>query len=253
MREGANATGPVARRGGGRDAGGDPFVIVRPGTLVVAVIAAAASVAVSISGGSAVVRAPDRPAARTAFADPLVRFPQDTASDVVSYSDHVALVTAVSEVERTDEVPPARAAAGEYDIYRRVTFHVDRLLWSHPGVREAPRELAAVWWGWTVAGGERTRLVASGATWVEVGSSYVMPIAWTGERFAPIQSLAVFPYDGTAVRPSESQHSALATELAGRSAAETAAAFARAVPDPAAVRHRDLLPDPRLDAATGRG
>lgn len=57
---------------------------------------------------------PPRVAPEPTFAETDAPFPSDTASDVVSYADHVALVTAVAEAEvvRTHRPPSVRTASG---------------------------------------------------------------------------------------------------------------------------------------------
>lgn len=171
-------------------------------------------------------------------------FPYKTASDIVSYADHVALVTAVSEREAPPPAAPEIGAPSD-TISRRVTFRVDDVLWSRAGAPVAPTKFTALWWGWLANG--RQPVVVDGAPWVFVGGRYLVPIAFDGKGFSPIQPFAVFRFDRGAVRL-EDQDTALARSLSGASRKAIAAIFAAAVPDPLAVRFADLLPGDRLNA-----
>lgn len=188
-----------------------------------------------------------RAAPEPTFAETDEPFPSDTASDVVSYADHVAIVTAVSQVEATPTALPSPGTQGEPAIPRRITFHVDRTLWSRADAPAAPTQLTALWWGWLVRDGKRVPFVIHGMPWVIVGAQYVMPIARHRGTFTPIQPFAVFRItDG--VIDLEEQDTPLARDLADLSPVAVTQVFARASPDPLAVRFRDLPPRTRLAA-----
>ncbi|HEU0130280.1 MAG TPA: hypothetical protein VFQ85_04725 [Mycobacteriales bacterium] len=72
------------------------------------------------------------------FAESDAPFPSDTAADVVSFADHVALVTAVAE-KAVPTTSPTASAAGSTAVARDVTFRVDRVLWSHRTCPRRPR------------------------------------------------------------------------------------------------------------------
>jgi hypothetical protein len=221
----------------------------RPLRWLVAVPAAAvlaAAVAVTLPHLTSNDRAPA--AGHTVFGDAVEKFPNDTASGVVSYADRVAVVTAISATEIPDNAPPARAAAGEGTINRRVTFRVDRTLWQRPGTKAAPATFESVWWGWALHDHVRSKFTGHGAPWVEVGSQYVMPLAYDEGAFAPIQPFAVFAYRDSAVVASEGQDTPLAQQLSGASLTTVATVFATATPDPAVAKHLDLTPSARLAA-----
>lgn len=221
----------------------------RPLRWVVAVPAAAVlvvAVAVTLPNLTSNDRKPA--AEQTVFGDALEKFPNDTASGVVSYADQVAVVTAISETEIPDNAPPARAAAGEGTINRRVTFRVDRTLWQRPGTKAAPASFESVWWGWALHDHVRSKFIGHGAPWIEVGSQYVMPLAYDEGAFAPIQPFAVFTYRGSAVVLSEGQNTPLAQQLSGASLTTVTTVFATATPDPAVAKHFDLMPSARLEA-----
>lgn len=211
-------------------------------------VVAAVVVAAAAAGGVAVVaRQPRRHAPLKSFADATVPFPSETASDVVSYSDHVALVTAVSEVEVSRTASPAAVPSGERTIGRRVTFRVDATLWSRADAPAAPAEFNALWSGWLLTDDQRMPFAVQGMPWVFVGGQYVMPIAYDGEVFSPIQRFAVFRFVDSAVAL-EIQDTELARQLARASRGQISTVFANAVPDPLAVRYRDLFPRARLAA-----
>lgn len=71
----------------------------------------------------------ERHCAATGTSDTDAPFPSATASDIVSYADHVALVTAISEGEAPRETtPPGEFPPGETAVYRQVTVRL------HPSV-----------------------------------------------------------------------------------------------------------------------
>ena len=189
------------------------------------------------------------PAAQPTPADTDAPFPSDTASDVVSYADHVALVTAVAEADAPPESapPPGTFPPGETAAYRQITFRIDATLWSRADASPTPKQFTALWWGWLVKGTSRRPFIVRGAPAVFIGAQYVMPIAYDGSAFSAIQPFAVFRFNEGAVTPEE-QETPLAQVLSHGSRDEVADVFARAVPDPLAMRYMHLLPRPRLAA-----
>lgn len=213
--------------------------------LVVAVVLAVIAVAVSIAF---VVRPSPKSTSPTAttrtIPDAHAQFPYETASDVVSYADHVVIVTAVSQREAPrDEQPEAGAPSDS--ISRLVTFRIDDVLWSRAGAPAAPTKFTALWWGWLAKGHQQ--FVMDGTPWVFIGGHYIVPIAYDGKAFSVIQPYAVFRFDRGAVTLEE-QHTALARSLDGASSREVAKVFATAAPDPLAVKYANLLPRDRINA-----
>ena len=172
------------------------------------------------------------------------QFPYQTASDVVSYADHVAIVTAVSQREAPRNEQPEVGAPSD-SVARLVTFRVDDVLWSRAGAPAAPKKFTALWWGWLAKGHQQ--FVMDGTPWVFIGGHYVVPIAYDGKEFSLIQPYAVFRFDRGTVTLEE-QHTALAQSLDGASRTKAARVFATAAPDPLAVRYADLPPRDRLNA-----
>ncbi|MDQ1746742.1 MAG: hypothetical protein QOD07_1005 [Frankiaceae bacterium] len=209
--------------------------------VVLAVIAGAVSIAFVMRPSPKLnpLTATTRP-----IADAHAQFPYQTASDVVSYADHVAIVTAVSQREAPRNEQP-EAGAPRDSISRLVTFRIDDVLWSRAGARGAPTKFTALWWGWLAKGHQQ--FVMDGTPWVFVGGHYVVPIAYDGKEFSLIQPYAVFRFDRGAVTLEE-QHTALARSLDGASRRAAAKVFQDATPDPLAVRYADLLPRDRLNA-----
>lgn len=174
-------------------------------------------------------------------------FPSDTASDVVSYADHVVLVTAVAESEVAASGTPTSSPGVEGTAMRTIAFRVDRALWSRPDAPTPPAQLTSSWWGWLLHDGKRTPFIVRGAPVVFIGAQYVMPIAYEGSSFSAIQPFAVFRVgrDGITL---EEQDTPLARDVAGASLVEVSTVFASAQPDPVAAQYRHLLPRARLGA-----
>jgi hypothetical protein len=190
--------------------------------------------------------------------------PSVTASDWVTYADHVIVVEAVSEAS----IAPGaeEIERGEGVIGRTVALTVEDVLWSRDG---APRAAPASWnysaLGWHFTDGDTAdpvKLALSEFPRVEVGHQYVMAIRWQpalcdedGE-YAPAQWLGLgegseIPYDDGILGNGESEGAvqnatafAAAAEdepdqgieelLAGQSADAIVSALAEAVPDTAA-------------------
>ncbi|GAA2690420.1 hypothetical protein GCM10010400_64470 [Streptomyces aculeolatus] len=113
--------------------------------------------------------------------------PSSTASDWVTYADHVVAVTAAEE----SEIAPTAVELerGEGTIGRTVTLTVDKVLWSRP---DAPRPAPDVWeysaTGWQFLDGDtgnRTKMALVDQPRVETGHRYVMAITWEEARCSP--------------------------------------------------------------------
>lgn len=224
-----------------RESGRHPLRWVMVGVAVLAVVAAAIAI-------SLVSRPSPKPVSNAAttrtFPDAHAQFPYKTASDVVSYADHVAIVTAVSQREAPPSAEPETGAPSD-TVSRWVTFRVDDVLWSRAGAPVAPTKFTALWWGWLAK--DHQPIVMDGTPWVFVGGHYVVPIAFDGKAFTVIQPYAVFRFDRGAVTL-EVQNTALSRSLDGASRGGIAKVFAAAVPDPLAVRYASLPPRDRLNA-----
>jgi hypothetical protein len=184
----------------------------------------------------------------------LLEFPQDTASDIVSYADQVSLVTAISET-RVPDVP----SEGDGRLDRRdVTFRIERTLWHREGAPSLDGTFVAISGGWVFSSFDdgpkvEGKFVFEGAPWIEVGSQYIMPLALNKDEWGPYMPLAEFAFDpDLGVSPEATQMTPpgneLGNELSGATLAEVTAVFTAATPDPAAAQHFDLQPSARQNA-----
>lgn len=134
------------------------------------------------------------------------RLPTRTASDWVTYADHVVAVTPITE----KEIPPPKEDIkhGEGMILRDVTLRVDDVLWSRRGaVKPAPASFDWTAFGWTFSGStaNRTEMAGAGAPRIETGHHYIIAIDWQPARCSPGDSVpaqwnglgegAVLPFD----------------------------------------------------------
>lgn len=157
------------------------------------------------------------------------RLPDRTASDWVTYADHVVTVTPLSQVPI--KPPPEALERGEGMILRRLTLRVDEVLWSNAGVKKAaPKKLPWVAYGWHFTGGNtsnRVKMASADAPRIEAGHRYIMAINWQPARcttgdFVPAQwgglgSDSILPFDRHVIGlgESEGQRQTLAQATAG--------------------------------------
>lgn len=113
--------------------------------------------------------------------------PNQTASDWVTYADHVVVVSATGE----REIAPAaqEVERGEGTVGRTVTLSVDKVLWSRSDAR---RPAPDVWeysaMGWQFLDGDtekRTKMALVDQPRVELGHRYVMAITWEEAACSP--------------------------------------------------------------------
>jgi len=190
--------------------------------------------------------------------------PSVSATDWVTYADHVIVVEAVAE----QAIPPSAGELerGEGIIGRVVSLTVEDVLWSREGATQAA---PATWeysgLGWAFADGDTTSTVEMALLdlpRVEVGHQYVMAIRWeaaicdedgeyTRAQWRGLGEGSEIPYDDNTLGNGESEGTvqdaaAFAAEaedepeqgieelLAGQSADALVSALASAVPDTAA-------------------
>ncbi|WP_225844747.1 hypothetical protein [Streptomyces sp. HPF1205] len=239
---------------------------IRPGHVLTAVGACAALTAGTVAVANNGSAAPPRPKVVVADADALL--PSDTATDWVTYSDHLAVVTITSE----RALPPSaeETAAGEGFIPRVVTAHVDQVLWSRPGAPTAPTTMDWDLDGWTFHGDERTPLRVDGEPSMAVGERYVVPITYLSPTttvdeagWEPLSSDSLLPdadntvgagakvygYSGPQSDPAHTTD--VKDDAWGGTPEELAATLAATPPDPNAAAYMDLPPDVRLSRANG--
>ena len=227
-------------------------------SILVAASAGAAALAIGLAVVAvAISREPvhSGPTPGVVYGGALLEFPQDTASDVVSYADQVSLVTAISET-RVPDVPSE--GDGRLDA-RHVTFRIERTLWHREGAPSLEGTFVTGHGGWVFTSANDGPKVEGkfvpelGALWIEVGSQYVMPLAFNHDEWGSMMPLAEFAFDSDlGVTPQASQMTPpgyeLGRELSGATLDEVTAVFTAATPDPAAAQHFDLQPSARLDA-----
>ncbi|WP_335990666.1 hypothetical protein [Glycomyces sp. MUSA5-2] len=241
-------------------------------------LAAAAGLAVAAATGIAVaaLAAPAAqeqaaPQEQVLLAHGSDHLPSTTATDWVTYADHVVVVEAVSE---TAIMPDQEELdRGEGIIGRTVTLAVDEVLWSREGAAQAAPEtweFSAL--GWHFRDGDVDGAVEMGLDGfprVEVGHRYVMAIRWeeavctAGGDSLPAMWRGLgegseIPFDGGTLGNGESEGTvqdaaAFATDqnahvdvgveeiLVGEGADELVAALEDAKPDEAALSEVQAL------------
>lgn len=127
---------------------------------------------------------PNRQAILAATSDHL---PNESATDWVTYADHVVVVTPVSE----QDVAPAEEeiTRGEGVIDRMVALQVKDVLWSRSkSTQPAPSEFDWLAWGWQFSDGDtsnRVQIAGEDAPRLELGHQYIMALVWEAARCSP--------------------------------------------------------------------
>ncbi len=107
------------------------------------------------------------------------RLPNKTASDWVTYADHVVVVTPIAEKESVTE---AEVARGEGTIWRDLTLEVKDFVWSRPNPdKPAPDTFPWRSYGWSFTGGStenRQTMAGADAPRIEMGHTYIIAIEW---------------------------------------------------------------------------
>jgi hypothetical protein len=155
---------------------------------------AAATVAVSTTSSAPT---PHRPSLIVADGEDLL--PSNTATDWVTYSDHLVQVTITAERELTPTAD--EAAAGEGYLPREVDVNVDQVLWSRSGATVAPATMKWDLDGWAFHGTNKTPIRLNGEPSMNVGETYVVPITHLSQTdvvsaagWAPLSTNAILPY-----------------------------------------------------------
>lgn len=160
------------------------------------------------------------------YGEALLRFPNETAEDVVSRADQVAVVTAVKSAPVPDVGDKAQQAAGEGLILRKMVFRVDRTLWTPgDGLPPVAGTFTALVNGWVMHNFKETRFAIDGTAWPEDGAQYIAPISVEGGEPKLELPAAVFPLTDSEVAPAPTQDTPLARALAGDSLPQAADTF----------------------------
>jgi hypothetical protein len=196
---------------------------------------------------------------QTANLDPSV--PIDTAQDWATYADHLTVVHVVSEHEGRrdrDDGDPSTGYLG-----RKVTVHVDDVLWSRREAPAMPHEMTWSAAGWSFDSDHQEKAYWWGFPRLEVGHSYVLPVTdWSRPGanhradWEPYTTTGILPYDDGVLGDGETtpcRHpdwAPVAKQAVGKDAQALAAILERSKPDPEAVPYLDLDPRTRFERAS---
>lgn len=111
------------------------------------------------------------------------RLPSTSATDWVTYADHVVAVQAVSE--RASALTSTELERGEGLLGRTVHLRVTDVLWSRDNAHAAPTTWQYRGTGWTFTDGDpdnRTPVALAEQPRIEPGHRYVLAISWVPAR-----------------------------------------------------------------------
>lgn len=148
-------------------------------------------------------------------ADGSDRLPNQSASDWVTYADHVVVVRATSETALDPDKDDQEN--GEGYIPREVTLQVEEVAWSRNDATKAAPKDSFTWdaFGWSWQDGKRIPMAPESAPRIEVGHTYIMAIVWQpavdedGDKMAAhwdgLGADSTLPYDGNVIGQGESE------------------------------------------------
>jgi hypothetical protein len=173
-------------------------------------------------------------------------YTSDSLHDVRSFSDAMAIVTAVKE-ETPPEPDGPEGWAGL--IGRTVTMKVERVLWRRPNAPRPPATSRFGDLGWWGEPEDRVPMRVCGETRMEVGRRYLAPIVRQHGEWYPFFSVRLLLDGGRVVggvdggEPNNAHHA-----LAGRSVEGAVRLVARTKPYRAVVLHPEGSPARRWQA-----
>jgi hypothetical protein len=195
--------------------------------------------------------------------------PSRTATDWVTYADHLVQIRVVSE----RRVPPTKEEqdAGEGIIGREVTVTREAVLWTRPGAKEeAPGSIVWAAGGWNFHGKDERPLHFDGVPSLLPGHRYLVPIVHMAlsldgsgtPTWLPLSGTAMLPFDDGVVGDGEQitdfrgtydGHSGGETPMRdsvwGKGARAVVEALTTTEPDPAAAPYMSKVPRARYEAA----
>src|SRR5215218_1378864 len=198
-------------------------------------VAVGLALAASAAGAFSLAQGGDAPGAGSdgSCADPESTYTTDTLHDLRSFSDAIAIVRGVRET-----IPPPPGGPEGYAglIGRKVTVHVERVLWRRPDAPEPPRRFRFNDLGWTGPLEDRIPMKGCGQTRMVVGRRYFAPIVRHNGTWYPffptrLRLRGDLVVGGVDAGEPENSHQA----LAGRSVASAVRLVADTLPYRAAV------------------
>jgi hypothetical protein len=177
------------------------------------------------------------------------RFPAETFTDWVSYSDQVSLVSIVGE----HALPAEMIEPGDSYVPRIVDVRIDDTIWRRREAPAAEGVVRVLTYGWALRDGEGRPVGASGGPRLTIGQRYLMPLVRAprdGVEWTPLAVESTLPLDGNTVTLSGilGTPSLLARDMAGRQVSEVESILSRTKPDPVAAKYFDRPPDQRWQA-----
>ncbi|MFI8190692.1 hypothetical protein ACIF8T_18080 [Streptomyces sp. NPDC085946] len=198
--------------------------------------------------------------------------PSFTATDWVSYGDHVAVVRVAAEREESG-VSEEEAEAGEGYLSRAVDLRVKERVWTRSGAPTLPDAVSITADGWEAKQDTRLPVVPRTAPRLEVGHDYVITFArYPDSVWAPLGSGGILPYDQGRIGQGEFEgktvtvdayrsalerrlvpgvEEPLAFRTAGKTAVDLRSLLQSTPPEAKAAQHFDLDAIARYEKVTG--
>lgn len=123
----------------------------------------------------------------------LSALPTETPQDIVTYGDHVALATVVSEVEQPKSDRDARV--GEGLIGRKVTLRFEGVEWSRLSAKPLPESVEFQTTGWVFKGDTKREFRMADEPRLTVGHRYLVSMIFNNDQIVPAQGW--IPQGGT--------------------------------------------------------
>jgi hypothetical protein len=152
-----------------------------------------------------------------------------TATDVVTWADHVVLATPVAETKVWGETEMTDDGSGDGLVLRRLTIRIDETLWTRSGAESSENPFTSLEWGWVLKERELSIMGDAGAPRYEIGHQYVMSIVKDEGEWGTFGE-ASFPVEQGAIAPALGQGTAFARQSKGMSPTALGAELERTPP-----------------------
>lgn len=179
----------------------------------------------------------------------------ETLEDWVSYSDHIVIAD-VTDEKRLGLDNEEDRRNGEGLVGRQLTIEIIDSLYRRTGSLELPPVVSFGHTGWRLKDGKEIPMGVMGATRMEVGHRYLIPLTyWLRQEggWGFMTSTGSIEIVDGRIETIGGEGRPAALAIGGLTPDEARDVFAKVEPHPAAAAHPDLPADERYDLVSAEG